>query len=92
MRTAFTNACTPRASQPSTFDGWAPAIIVPPWPRNTCDLDGPQAWDCGKQRERRLHERMHAARVAAVNVRRLGACNYRAAVAWSRWSAPLPST
>jgi hypothetical protein len=50
----LTGACTPRSSS-ERYD--PPPVYVAPrsiWPR-TCDLDGPQAWDYGKPRERERH-------------------------------------
>jgi hypothetical protein len=52
----MTGGCTPRASQPSAFDSPYPSTYVPPWPRS-CPLDGPGAWSCDRDRERRSGRR-----------------------------------
>jgi hypothetical protein len=48
----LTQACVPLASPPSYIDPYPPVVVAPPpWPR-TCPIDGPDAFSCGRERER----------------------------------------
>jgi hypothetical protein len=48
----YGTGCVPAQSR-SIYEPPPVTIYVPPWPRNTCPIDGPQAWSCGRERERR---------------------------------------
>jgi hypothetical protein len=54
----YGTGCVPIGSQPSVID--QPTVYVPPqhvWPRSSCDIDGPNAWDCGKRKRERKDNR-----------------------------------